>query len=352
MGEDIGSIFMEDCAIQDSFMIKASNFSDVASNWGISFSFWGGKGEHNFSVDVLDIGEKNPVEKIGVHSLKPLLGKKALDWIKPAGKYNKTQVLVQTNAINIQGKTRNADEDSLCQIMCNMNIVESNLQKVVMLHGLTNANWAIIGVHKENYDRCISYFTARKLVIPTWINCKDEYMIPDTNHPAYSQWQSDCVVYSLFNTASNQSSLRSIEYNGKTWDIQNEFFWMSYRDIEKLAGGQYSKDDINTVIEDDIEKFRKERFVYTKLQEVTLSPDAQAVLDKATELVVKSFKYRKQFNLEHPEYHINTWDAGWYQIKGMLKQYMPNELKEFNELYKRLEDRMRPLVYELGFLYK
>ena len=85
---------------------------------------------------------------------------------------------------------------------------------------------------------------------------------------------------------------------------------------------------------------------------MTLSPDAQAVLDKATELVKSSFKYRKQFNQEHPEYHINTWDAGWYQIKGMLKQYDPEGLKQFNELYKQLEDRMRPLVYELGFLYK
>ena len=43
---------------------------------------------------------------------------------------------------------------------------------------------------------------------------------------------------------------------------------------------------------------------------------------------------------------------GIYQIKGILKQYDPEGLKQFNELYKQLEDRMRPLVYELGFLYK
>ena len=42
--------------------------------------------------------------------------------------------------------------------------------------------------------------------------------------------------------------------------------------------------------------------------------------------------------------------GGWYQIKGMLKEYFPNELKEFNELYKALADKMRPMVYELGFL--
>lgn len=76
------------------------------------------------------------------------------------------------------------------------------------------------------------------------------------------------------------------------------------------------------------------------------------MLDKATELVKSSFKYRKEFNQKNPDYHINTWDAGGYQIKGLLKQYDPEGLKQFNELYKQLEDRMRSLVYELGFLYK
>ena len=90
----------------------------------------------------------------------------------------------------------------------------------------------------ENFDRVVSYHAARRLITgqyATWINCKDEYMIPNTEHPDYAQWQADCIVYSLFNTASNQSSLRSIEYNGKTWNIFNEFFWMSREDIYSLA---------------------------------------------------------------------------------------------------------------------
>ena len=33
-------------------------------------------------------------------------------------------------------------------------------------------------------------------------------------------------------------------------------------------------------------------------------------------------------------------------------KYFSEEFKEFRQLYKNLEDRMRPLVYELGFLLK
>ena len=94
----------------------------------------------------------------------------------------------------------------------------------------------------------------------------------------------------------------------------------------------------------------EERFVYKKLQEVELSKEAQDVVNKAIELVKKSFKYRELFNQEHPEYQIMNWDCGWYQIKAVLKEYFSEDLKDFQELYKILSDKMRPMVYELGFL--
>ena len=234
-------------------------------------------------------------------------------------------------------------------------LVEKNTQFVMLIPRKLKGHLASFEITSENFERICSAFTARALIsgaYATWINGHDEYMVPNCTHSKYNQWLVDSIIYSVFNGKSNMSSIREINTPYADTSIQNEFFWMSVKDIEKLAGGEFSTADINTAIEDDIEVFGKERFVYKKLQTVTLSPDAQAVLDKATELVKSSFKYRKQFNQEHPEYHINTWDAGWYQIKGMLKQYDPEGLKQFNELYKKLEDRMRPLVYELGFLYK
>jgi hypothetical protein len=49
---------------------------------------------------------------------------------------------------------------------------------------------------------------------------------------------------------------------------------------------------------------------------------------------------------------LNSWDAGYAQLKLVWKEYFQEEFKEFRQLYKNLEDRMRPLVYELGFLKK
>jgi TRAP-type mannitol/chloroaromatic compound transport system substrate-binding protein len=90
--------------------------------------------------------------------------------------------------------------------------------------------------------------------------------------------------------------------------------------------------------------FGEER-IYDKL-----SPDAKVVLDKATELVERSMELRQV--MANDENHLNSWDAGYAQLKLVWKEYFQEEFKEFRQLYKNLEDRMRPLVYELGFLKK
>ena len=53
------------------------------------------------------------------------------------------------------------------------------------------------------------------------------------------------------------------------------------------------------------------------------------------------------------EFHdcqINNWDCGYYQLKMLWKEYMPKELAKFRALYSKLADKMRPMMYELGFI--
>ena len=198
----------------------------------------------------------------------------------------------------------------------------------------------------QNFEKCCALFTARKNIFGDWINDKDEYIAPNEEHPQWKQFVADSVVYSLFNTSSNQSSLRQVEYKGKKWDIKNEFFFMSKENMLDLSNEIDNEDMYNDC------SASEERFVYTWLQEhySELSDKAKEVLEMAKELVAKSMKYRQVFDEENEEYQIFNWDCGWYQIKAMLKQYMPNELKTFNELYKSFADQLRPMVYELGFL--
>lgn len=118
-----------------------------------------------------------------------------------------------------------------------------------------------------------------------------------------------------------------------------------------------SKDEIINLADefhfDDIyhdAKTSNERYVYNLLKTTPLSPDAKEILELSKELIKKSFKMRKFMHEEHPEYHLNTWDAGWYQTKLILKEYFKDDLKSFVEKYKKFEDRMREGVYKFGFL--
>lgn len=341
----------------DGFMLQASQFADVKGNWAISFCLWG---KNNSNNKLVEVEVKEQVDNhISFISKKQFgyLSNTITDYIKEIKikDTNKRKTFTMSNALSITNGECNICDENIGYMVADSTLVEKNTQFVMLIPRKLKGHLASFEITSENFERICSAFTARALIsgaYATWINGHDEYMVPNCTHSKYNQWLVDSIIYSVFNGKSNMSSIREINTPYADTSIQNEFFWMSVKDIEKLAGGEFSTADINTAIEDDIEVFGKERFVYKKLQTVTLSPDAQAVLDKATELVKSSFKYRKEFNQKNPDYHINTWDAGWYQIKGMLKQYDPEGLKQFNELYKKLEDRMRPLVYELGFLYK
>lgn len=333
----------------DGYMIQASEFADVKNNWAISFTVWGisedeASSEYRLTIRTADNPSNTDSVKVMYRAKE-----KASNWvkkIKPTG--GNIETFTMSSAIKITNGTCKISEKSLGVALMNQNIVESNTQFVMILPRKLKGHLSSYDITDETFDRIISYFTARKLIVPTWINCKDEYMVPNTEHPEYVQWQNDCIVYSLFNTASNQSSLRSIEYNNKLWDIYNEFFWLSRSKMLQLAE-QYN----NMAVYDDVMSHSKtERFVYERLKTVTLSEDAQAVLDAATALLIKTFPFRAEFAEKHPEYHINTWDAGWYQIKAIAKEYCKEDLVKFNELYTQFSDRLRPLVYELGFLYK
>ena len=169
-------------------------------------------------------------------------------------------------------------------------------------------------------------------------------MIPDVGHTKYKEFINDAIIFSLFESKSHQSSLREVAFEDKLWDIKNEFFYISKNEIIELAdkeGYDFTYTDAQS---------SQERFVYKKLQGITLSDEARDVLDYAIKLTKDTFKYRKEFNELRPEYQIMNWDCGWYQIKALVKEYIPEEMKIFSDKFKKLADKMRPMVYELGFL--
>jgi hypothetical protein len=88
------------------------------------------------------------------------------------------------------------------------------------------------------------------------------------------------------------------------------------------------------------------------MQGMAFSPEAQAVLDEGRTLFQR-FHATSFPNKIRQEYKLNRPDAGWYQVRRALEAYGDNELTDFDPFksaYAALTERLRPRVYELGFL--
>jgi hypothetical protein len=122
---------------------------------------------------------------------------------------------------------------------------------------------------------------------------------------------------------------------------------MSNQEIVELAGNCFNHEIMNQITNN--------RFVYNLLHGEfngysKLSVEAKNVIDFASELLRHTMIFRSEYSdYENQGYN---WDAGYAQLKGLWKYRLPDDFKEFRQLYKTLEDRMRPLVYELGFLMR
>ena len=343
--------YLNEFTFDSGVQFKASHFADCSDSWGISFSLWH-NGEtfekNNFNYTLID-NENGEIVEVGNKVIYNIDGlKTASDWCKePIKKLKTFETINVSSAIKIRPEmsdNRGTNfEGSFGYFLNAGNNVDMNTQKV-SLFTMAYGNGHGHGINADNFDRCTALFSARKLIEKNWVNSKDEYLAPNTEHPAYNEFVNDSLIYSLFHSSSNQSSLRNVDYKGKKWDIKNEFFWLSNKEIENLSNTNGFTQTYNDA------RTSKERYVYNKLQTITLSPEAQDVLDKASDIVRNTFKYRELFNQEHPEYQIMNFDCGWYQIKALAKEYAKSDYEEFVKLYKKLADKMRPMVYTLGFL--
>ena len=344
------------------FCLQASEFADCSDGWGISFVLLNSVGRFDdvtLQIKHAELGTTILIKDKLIYNLddeKPLSS-----WITLLGRGEDAPQMISAIKWNNVHNRGNMIKGALGYAVQAGNNVEQSKQLVLLLSSCFNTGNGT-SIMPKNFRRVCSAFTARRLVTgprATWVNCKDEYVIPDVNNPKYAQFEADSIVYSLFNNASNQSSLRDIDYNGKKWDIKNEFFWLSRAEMKSLCQSSSDPVNINNDVGNDLLTHADdERYVYKMLSDPSirsnLSPEAKAVLDAATALLKKSFKYRRTIAQLHPEYHPNTWDMGYYQMNKLIKECgdlaLQDEFKQFRELYKALDAKLYPLVYELGFL--
>jgi hypothetical protein len=174
-------------------------------------------------------------------------------------------------------------------------------------------------------------FAVRRLIKPTWLNDRDQFLQP--SQPLSDEFKSDCLVWMLFNGSNLSAGADGLEWNGREWSLVNHF--IPYTEAEVGANGRFESD-----------------FMARYIADMTFSPEAKAVLDEGRKLWTRF--HATQFPRKiRDEYKLGRPDAGWYQIRRALEAYGDTELTDFDPFkaaYGRLTEKLQPMVYELGFL--
>jgi len=333
--------------IETGMFFNAGHFSDTSSAWGISFVIYNSSNE-NKKKCVLQIKDKNKeTDEIEIIGTKNFIrsNKEGLKfWLKRRSVYESKEkekgfaIEINTSK-SIPWPSKRLKKNFLGgHAYGGSDLLYYKIYTKIVTNDNRNTP-----ITPQNFMDCIASASARWLTKETWINYKAELLGPNTNHPDYDQWNRDCIIYSLTNY---QASFRGIEHEDKKYDIKNEFFWMPINEIQEITNKTNHQIYRDTI--DD-----HERFVYKKLQEIkdTLSPDALEILEMMNDLTRKSFTYRTEnFCNDYPNYYLQAWDAGWYQIKFVLEKFLPNELKTFYIKFKDFSERLSEESKKFGFL--
>lgn len=332
-------------AFNSGMLFNASEFADCDNSWGISFSIWANHASRNktdFAHKVYD-NKCGEAVMLGKHTLYNMDDKViGNQWAN--GNLNNKQVpcVSTTNGINMLASTNKTNygrilPNAIGYSYSDTNMVAKNAQNVgLFTTAFSHAHG--YSITEENFDRVCALFTARKCVNSNWINTKDMYSAPNMDSEIYQAFVNDSYVYSMFNPASNQTSVKG-EINGESYDFKNQFYPCSKRETYEMLG-------LNIPM-----NFKDEtRFIKSKL--TNLSTEAQAVLDCFKECVVATANVRKAYGEAHPELQVARWDCGWRQLKDLFKEHCNEQFTKLREAYKVLETKLRPQVYELGFLKK
>jgi hypothetical protein len=350
--------------LDKAVLFSAGHFADTAQDWAIQFAVW--KYGQNpttseFRHSLVDVDADGDVVKIGK---KVIYNFDTIDRNHPRLTINWFNCSIKEPTRFMPGITTKfktmsplksryvafsrVSSDYLGTFCCSPTLSVSSTIMLCNQTG-TNLNTSNVGnieITPRNFERAVAVFAMIRTLKSDWINRKDFFYQPNENHPQWKQYIADSVIYSLFSNGSDHISMYAVDFQGRLYDIPNEFFWVSVENMQRLANKYQNAKTLQTLQESP-----EQRFVYRwLLKHIDEASDgAIQLLDAGSNLIRKTFKYRISFDKSRPEVQISNWDAGWWQLKELWKSVDKVGFKELLKLRKILENSIRSRSSELGW---
>lgn len=315
------------------FVVHSRSFDGLRGDFPIGFLIWNQAKKVAVSeveTRVIDrhgvlIGEKNYVARPSSSLLNA--------WI-PSPKARGELALPLSNALTPSRNPRKKRslDGALGHLFASNNDLQNAATGTCLTSSIyTGRNGGGIFVTPDNIGSAAVLFAVRRLIKPTWLNDRDQFLQP--TQPLTEEFMSDCLVWMLFNGGNLTAGADGIEWNDREWSLTNHFIPFSEGQVG--AKGRFESD-----------------FMVRYIERLTLSNDSKAVLLEGKRLWARFHetqfpkKIRDQLKLGRP-------DAGWYQVRRALEAYSDTELTDFGPFktaYGTLSSKLRPMVFDLGFL--
>lgn len=329
---------------EKGFLFHSKCFHGVTGDFPISFLIWNlsKPGEKkSVEIDIADITGAT----IGVKHLQLIEKKDVLNnWFKRPLNSNDYILPALSNGITVKdGNTdtrHRARPDFLASICSKGNDFQN--AKYVSILSSPSVSAGAFSVIKENFEKALTLHAVRKIPKPTWLNDRNQFLVPHTE-PA-KEFYNDCIVWSLFASSNQTTALKNVQYLGNIYQIKNNFYPFQ---LEEIKHWEIKDPDFKLQIVND-----HNRFVAEWLSKKNLSDEAKKVIEKA-KTVYKLF-YASLNQMATNKWKIDTWDAGWYQIRRCLTEhnFATDELKELSKANEQLANKILPQIEEFGFLDK
>ncbi len=321
------------------FIVHSKSFDGLKGNFPIGFLIWqtnqNAKKKIEISEIITEVLDKK-AQPIGEKKFYNLPNKSFLSEWMPRIKKNDVAAIPLINAVTPIAKVnhvRNTQwaKNAIAHFFCNGNDLQNAGTMTAIfssVHSIGHAGGYF--VTSDNLWQAAIIFSVRRLIKPTWLNDRDQFLQPTKE--LTDEFKNDCLIWMLFNGSNLTASADGLEWNSKTWSIVNHF--IPFTETEVNAPARFESD-----------------FMANYLENKKLSKEAQTVLDAGRELWRAYFSETDVYTVRE-EFKLNRADVGWYQIRNALKKRIetPVDFSDFETAYKNLTTKLQPLVFELGFL--
>ncbi len=320
--------------LEKLFIVPGNTFDNVTGDFPIGFHIWDLQKKENFKeidADVFDSkGNQLPKKKIFVSDKDRFMN----NWIAKFKTDKNAEIIGLLNYTANDFQQRN-----YTAILAGTEQMGHNSKLLICTQNIISA--AI-------------YFAVRLCIEPTWLNDRDQFLFPNNGWKNDVEFQSDCLIFTLFHGQNRISSEYGVNYwipfserqIGCTKAFKSRF-------MSDFIAGKIKKTDASSTheIRSGFEELKPVAET-SKFEKVVFTEESQAVYNAGLNLW-KYYHKQKNANPDASFYDIRKYFQG--ETNGRMNAKSDDEtysrlIADLRGKMKILADKIAEKVYKYGFL--